>query len=157
MARDQPCAADCFVASGAALTNNRVVLRMEVIALSCSVVIGSAGLWVRSPREYVVPMKAELIVARILPFLLCLAIVGAALDSLPDPPAIKPTCVQKNPIFRLIQIPASAIRNLASDCHSCRLQLDIDFTSATQIFERTVLPAEPLVLQAADASPPRRS
>lgn len=103
-------------------------------------------------------MKAPLIIAKILTCLLCLIIVGVALDSLPDPPAVKPPSIQKYSNFRLIHTPVSATANLASNCLSCRLQLHPDFARATQAFESAVLLlTEPFVLQAADASPPRRS
>jgi hypothetical protein len=102
-------------------------------------------------------MKAKPTLVKILTCLLCLVIVGTALDSLPDPPAIRPPSIQKNAIFRHTQIPISAIANPASYRLSCRFQLHSDFTPATQAYESAAPPAEPFVLQAADASPPRRS
>jgi hypothetical protein len=94
---------------------------------------------------------------KILTCLLCLVVVGAALDSLPDPPAIKPPGIQKNPTSQLILIPVSAITKFDSDYFSCRLQLQPDFIPATQVSDCAAFLAEPFVLQAADASPPRHS
>lgn|SRR5579872_2898303 len=108
-------------------------------------------------RRFRFPMIATPTVVKIVTCLLCLVVVGAALDKLPDPPAIKPSGIQKNPIFQLVHIPVSAITNLASDCFSCRLQLQTGFIPATQVSDCATFLAEPFVLQAADASPPRHT
>src|ERR1700759_1235600 len=77
------------------------------------------------------PMKASSII-KILTCLLCLFIVGAALDSLPDPPAIKPLSIQKNSTFQLAHIPVSTSAKPGFDCFSYRLQLHVNFISAIQ-------------------------
>jgi hypothetical protein len=96
-------------------------------------------------------------IVRILACLLCLIVVGAALDRLPDPPVVNPSSVQKYPISRHTQSPVLATTKLTSDCLSCSLQLHTDFIPTTQTLENLSFPAEPLVFHAADTSPPRPS
>ena len=48
--------------------------------------------------------------------LLCLVIVGASIDGLPDPPAVKPQGNLKNLVSQLHSHIPFAVKNNASDC-----------------------------------------
>jgi hypothetical protein len=96
-------------------------------------------------------------IVRILTCMLCLFVVGAALDSLPDPPAVKPSSSQQYSISRLTHRPVPADTKVTSDCMSCSLPVHANFIPTTQVFESRSLPAGPLVFHAADTSPPRPS
>jgi hypothetical protein len=102
-------------------------------------------------------MMAKPTIVRILTCLLCLIVVGAVLDSLPDPPAVKPSSIQKNPVSRLTHSPFAATTTFTSDCLSCSLQLHINFIPTAQVLESPSFPSEPFVFHAADTSPPRPS
>jgi hypothetical protein len=96
-------------------------------------------------------------IVRILTCMLCLFVVGAALDSLPDPPAVKPSSSQKYSISRITHRPIAAITKVTAEWLPCSLQLHTNFIPTTRVSESLSLPAEPLVFHAADTSPPRPS
>jgi hypothetical protein len=97
-------------------------------------------------------------IVRILTCLLCLIVVGATLDSLPDPPAVKPSSIQKNSVSRLTHSPVTSTTKFKSDWFSCSLQLHINFIpTTTQVLESPSFPSAPFVFHAADTSPPRPS
>jgi hypothetical protein len=86
--------------------------------------------------------------------LLCLMIAGGSLDSLPDPPAVKPQRNQNNVVSRLdCHVPVAAKQH-ALDCLACAHFQAILF-SFDQIFESRG-PSRKLtfVRQATDTSPP---
>jgi hypothetical protein len=102
-------------------------------------------------------MMAKPTIVPILTCVLCLIVVGGALDALPDPPAVKPSSIQKNPVSRRTHSPVTATTKFTSDCLSCRLQLHINFMPTTQVLESPSFPSEPFGFHAADTSPPRPS
>jgi hypothetical protein len=87
--------------------------------------------------------------------LLCLLIVGASLDGLPDPPAVKPQGNLKNLVSQLhSQVPFAA-KSHASDCPACAPHFQASLFSFGQILERRGPSYDPtFVHQATDTSPP---
>src|ERR1700720_4597196 len=73
--------------------------------------------------------------AQIAACLLCLLIVGASLDGLPDPPAVKPQGSLNNLVSQLhSHVPLSA-KNHASDCPASAPHFQANLFSFGQIFE----------------------
>jgi len=93
--------------------------------------------------------------AQIAACLLCLLIVGASLDGLPDPPAVKPQGSLNNLVSQLhSHVPLSA-KNHASDCPASAPHFQANLFSFGQIFEGRGPSHDPtFVHQATDASPP---
>ena len=93
--------------------------------------------------------------AQIAACLLCLLIVGASLDGLPDPPAVKPQGSLNNLVSQLhSHLPLSA-KNHASDCPTSAPHFQANLFSFGQIFEGRGPSHDPtFVHQATDTSPP---
>jgi hypothetical protein len=94
--------------------------------------------------------------AQIAACLLCLVIVGASLDGLPDPPAVKPQGNLKNLVSQLhhSHVPPLA-KNHASDCPASAPHFQASLFSFGQIFEGRGPSHDPtFVHQATDTSPP---
>jgi hypothetical protein len=95
------------------------------------------------------------ITLRIAACLLCLFIVAAALDSLPDPPAVKP----HRSGIALVSLPhqhlSAAVKNTVVDCVSCVPHFQESLFSLSEIFEsrRPFFRLE-FVQRAIDISPP---
>lgn len=87
--------------------------------------------------------------------LLCLMIVVAAVDSLPDPPAVQPQRSQNNLVSQRDYHVAVAAENHASDCLTCAPLFQASLFSFLQIFEGRGSSYDPtFVRQATDTSPP---
>jgi hypothetical protein len=86
--------------------------------------------------------------------LLCLMIVGGSLDSLPDPPAVKPQSNHNNLVSQLDYHASLAAKNQASACLTCP-HLQATVFSFGPIFESSG-PSHKLafVRHATDISPP---
>ena len=147
----------CFLASRSQLTNNCAVSRTIVLERGRRLVFLSSRCSVSYLRGTVLQVMDKRAIVRILTCLICLFVVGAALDSLPDPPAVKLPSSQKYSISRITHRPVAADAKLNSDWRSCGLPLHTNFIPTTQVFESASLPAKPLVFHAADTSPPRPS
>jgi len=92
---------------------------------------------------------------RIAACLLCLMMVGASLDGLPDPPAVKPQGNQINLVFQLHYHVLFLAKNHASDCLASAPHLWVGLFSIGQILQdRGPSYALILVRQASDTSPP---
>ena len=93
--------------------------------------------------------------AQIVACLLCLLIVGASLDGLPDPPAVKPQRNQRNLVSQVdYQVPL-AVKNYASDCLASAPHFQASLFSFGQIFEDKRPTYDPtFVHQATNTSPP---
>jgi hypothetical protein len=89
--------------------------------------------------------------------LLCLMIVGASFDRLPDPPAVNPHGNRNNLVARLdYQVAVAA--NAVSDCAAAARHCQAIFFSFRQIFEGTGSSHKlDFVRQATDTSPPYSS
>jgi hypothetical protein len=93
--------------------------------------------------------------AQIAACLLCLLIVGASLDGLPDPPAVKPQGNLNNLVSQLHSHVPFAAKNHASDCPAYAPHLQASLFSFGQIFEDKGPSYNPtFVHQATDTSPP---
>jgi hypothetical protein len=93
--------------------------------------------------------------AQIAACLLCLLIVGASLDGLPDPPAVKPQGNLNNLVSQLHSHVPFAAKNHASDCPAYAPYLQASLFSFGQIFEDRGPSYNPtFVHQATDTSPP---
>jgi hypothetical protein len=87
--------------------------------------------------------------------LLCLLIVGASLDGLPDPPAVKPRGNLNNLVSQLHSHVPFAARNHASDCPASAPHFQASLFSFGRIFEGRGPFYDPtFVQQATDTSPP---
>lgn len=102
-------------------------------------------------------MMARSISVQILACFLCPIIFVVALDTLPDPPAVKPQGGQNNSVSQPVYNPAVAKENRALDCLPSGARLQANFISNGQGFEMGRPASEPLVRQATDTSPPRLS
>jgi hypothetical protein len=93
--------------------------------------------------------------AQIAACLLCLLVVVASLDTLPDPPAVKPQSNRNNLVSQLHHhVPVTA-KNHASDCLACAPHFQVSLFSFGQIFEGRGPSYDPtFVHQATDTSPP---
>jgi len=87
--------------------------------------------------------------------LLCLMVVGGSLDSLPDPPAVKPQHNQNNLVSQLdCHVPLAA-ESHASDFLTCTPHLQAEVSSIGKIFEGGGSSHKlAFVRQATDTSPP---
>jgi len=93
--------------------------------------------------------------AQIATCLLCLMIVGASLDGLPDPPAVKPHGNLNNLVSQLYSQVLFAAKNHASDCPPSAPHFQASLFSFGQIFEGGGPSYDPaFVHQATDTSPP---
>lgn len=93
--------------------------------------------------------------AQIAACLLCLLIVVASLDRLPDPPAVKPQGNLTNLVSQLHSHIPFAAKNHASDCPANAPHLQASFFSFGQVFEGRGPSYDPtFVHQATDSSPP---
>jgi hypothetical protein len=93
--------------------------------------------------------------AQIAACLLCLMIVGASLDRLPDPPAVKPQGNLNNLVSQLHSHVPFAAKNHASDCPASAPHFRASLFSFGQIFEGRGPFYDPtFVHQATDTSPP---
>jgi hypothetical protein len=93
--------------------------------------------------------------AQIAACLLCLVIVGASLDGLPDPPAVKPQGNLKTLVSQLHSHVPFAAKNNASDCPASAPHYQARLFSFGQIFEGRGPSYDPtFVHQATDTSPP---
>ena len=93
--------------------------------------------------------------AQIAACLLCLMIVGASLDRLPDPPAVKPQGNLNNLVSQLHSHVPFAAKNHASDCPASAPHFQASLFSFGQIFEGRGPFYDPtFVHQATDTSPP---
>jgi hypothetical protein len=96
------------------------------------------------------PMRVQ-----IAAWLLCLVIVGGAIDTLPDPPAVKPQSLQKNLIPQLDDHVAVTAENQALESLACAVHIQAGTFSFGQSFEdRQVSYDLTFVRQATDTSPP---
>jgi hypothetical protein len=87
--------------------------------------------------------------------LLCLLIVGASLDGLPDPPAVKPQGNPNNLVSQLHSHVPFAAKNQALDCPASAPHFQASLFSFEQIFEGRGPSYDPtFVHQATDTSPP---
>lgn len=87
--------------------------------------------------------------------LLCMMIVGGFLDSLPDPPAVRPQRNQNNLVSQLDYDVRPAAMNRASDCVTGAPHFQASFFSFGQIFESSGTSHKlAFVRQATDTSPP---
>jgi hypothetical protein len=93
--------------------------------------------------------------AQIAACLVCLVIVGASIDGLPDPPAVKPQGNLKNLVsLRHSHVPFAA-KNHAPDCPAIAPHFQASLLSFGQIFEGRGPSYDPtFVHQATDTSPP---
>jgi len=93
--------------------------------------------------------------AQIAACLLGLLIVGAFLDGLPDPPAVKPQCNRNNlacPLHHHVPVTA---KSRASDCLARAPHFQASFFLFGQVFESGVpFHKQTFVRQATDTSPP---
>lgn len=87
--------------------------------------------------------------------LLCVMVVGGSLDSLPDPPAVRPQHDQNNLISqRDYHVPLAA-ESHASDFLTCAPHLHAEFSSIGKVFEGGDSSHKfAFVRQATDTSPP---
>jgi len=87
--------------------------------------------------------------------LLCLMVAGGSLDSLSDPPAVKPRRNQSNLVSRLDHhVPVTAKQH-ALNCLACATQFQASLFSFDQVFESGGPSSKPtFVRQATDTSPP---
>jgi hypothetical protein len=93
--------------------------------------------------------------AQIAACLLCLVIVGASLDGLPDPPAVKPQGNLKNLVSQIHSHVPFAAKKHASDCPVSPPHFQARLFSLGQIFEGRGPSYDPtFVHQATDTSPP---
>jgi hypothetical protein len=93
--------------------------------------------------------------SQIAAYLLCLLIVGASLDGLPDPPAVKPQGNLNNLVSQLHSHVPFAAKNHASDCRASAPHFQASVFSFGQIFEGNGPSYDPtFVHQATDTSPP---
>ncbi len=93
--------------------------------------------------------------AQITACLLCLLMVGASLDGLPDPPAVKPQRNQNDSVSHVGHHMPVAAKNRASDCLARAPHFHPGLFSLYQIFEGRGPSYDPaFVRQATDASPP---
>ncbi len=93
--------------------------------------------------------------AQIAACLLCLLIVGASLDGLPDPPAVKPQGNLNNLVSQLHSHVPFAAKSHASDCPASAPHFQASLFSFGQIFEGRGPSYDPtFVRQATDTSPP---
>lgn len=93
--------------------------------------------------------------AQIAACLLSLLIVGASLDGLPDPPAVKPQGNLNNLASQLHSHVPFAAKNHASDCLASAPHFQASLFSFRQIFERRRPSYDPTFAhQATDISPP---
>jgi hypothetical protein len=96
--------------------------------------------------------------AQIAACLLCLLIVGASLDGLPDPPAVNPRGNLNTLASQLHSHVPFAVKNDASDCSASAPHFQASLFSFGQIFEDRGPTYDPIfVHQATDTSPPRFS
>jgi hypothetical protein len=102
-------------------------------------------------------MTAASIDVRILACFMGLLIVAGALDTLPDPPAVKPPSIQKNPVSQLLHPIAVATPPCTAKCLASGLHVRAGLIPSRQGFEGAASADDPFVLQATDASPPRLS
>jgi len=87
--------------------------------------------------------------------LLCLLIVGASLDRLPDPPAVKPQDNPNNLVSQLHSHVPFAAKYHASDCPASAPHFQASLFSFGRIFEGRGPFYDPtFVQQATDTSPP---
>jgi hypothetical protein len=93
--------------------------------------------------------------AQIAACFLCLLIVGASLDGLPDPPAVKPQGNLNNLVSQFhFHVPFAA-KDHASDCPASAAHFQVNLFSFGQIFEGRGPSYNPtFVHQATDTSPP---
>jgi hypothetical protein len=92
---------------------------------------------------------------RIAACLLCLLIVGASLDGLPDPPAVKPQGNLNNLVSQLYSHVPFAANNHASDCSVSAPHFQASLVSFERMFEGRGPFYDPtFVHQATDTSPP---
>jgi hypothetical protein len=89
---------------------------------------------------------------QLLGWLLCILILSAALDKVPDPPVIKPHR-DKSGTVCLIS-PHQPIDRGVSEVAPGPTPPLYRFDTSWQCESKRLLPAEPLLLQAADSSPP---
>ena len=95
-------------------------------------------------------MRAQIAVC-----LLCLLIVGASLDGLPDPPAVKPQGTLKNLVSQFHSHVPLAAKNHASDCPVSAAHFQASLFSFGRIFQGRGPSYDPtFVHQATDTSPP---
>jgi hypothetical protein len=93
--------------------------------------------------------------SQIAAYLLCLLIVGASLDGLPDPPAVKPQGNLNNLVSQFHSHVPFAAKNHASDCRASAPHFQASVFSFGQIFEGNGPSYDPtFVHQATDTSPP---
>jgi hypothetical protein len=93
--------------------------------------------------------------AQIAACLLCLVIVGASFDGLPDPPAVKPQGNLKNLVSLLHSHVPFAVKNNASHCPASAPHYQARLFSFGQISEGRGPSYDPtFVHQATDTSPP---
>src|SRR5580765_6350898 len=93
--------------------------------------------------------------AKIAACLLCLLIVGASLDGLPDPPAIRLHRNLNNLVSQLHHHAPFAAKKHASDCPAYAPNFQASLFSFAQIFEGRGPSYDPtFVHQATDSSPP---
>lgn len=93
--------------------------------------------------------------AQITACLLSLLIVGASLDGLPDPPAVKPQRNQNNLVSKVAHNIPVAAKNHASDCLARAPHFQPILLSLGEIFEGRGPSYDPaFVRQATDTSPP---
>ena len=100
-------------------------------------------------------MTAKSMSVQILASFLCLIIFAAALDTLPDPPAVKPQSSQNNSVSQLACQLAVATLNHVLDYLRSSVHLQAGFISIGQGFEVQRPAAVPFIRQATDTSPPR--
>jgi hypothetical protein len=92
---------------------------------------------------------------RIAACLLCLMMVAASLDGLPDPPVVKPRGNQNNLVFQLHYHVLFLAKGHASDCLASAPHFWVSLFSIGQILQnRGPSYALILVRQASDTSPP---
>jgi hypothetical protein len=93
--------------------------------------------------------------AQIAACLLCLLIVGASLDGLPDPPAVKPQGNLNSLVSQLHSHVPFAANSHASDCSASAPHFQASLFSFGQIFGGRGPTYDPtFVRQATDTSPP---
>src|SRR4029077_8545100 len=73
--------------------------------------------------------------AQIAACLLCLLIVGASLDGLPDPPAVKPQGGRNNLVSQFHSHVPFAAKNHPSDCPAAAPHIQASLFSFGQLFE----------------------
>jgi hypothetical protein len=87
--------------------------------------------------------------------LLCLLIVGASLDGMPDPPAVKLQGSLNNQVSQLHSHVPFAAKNHAPDCPTSAPHFQANLFSFGRIFEGRGPSYDPnFVYQATDTSPP---